>query len=186
MPHNAIRLPLSLNFEFSVFFLKFLFFLFSCGEDREQWPWPWATVTARGEISIMSDQVRDFSPCSVVNSLTPVEPQRTETHHHIRPPVADRHGHPPWANFPSWRVEPVRVRKSSRCFLEGFDWHLRSVVAGEVYGVYQSVPKCTKVHQSVPNENSFVFYARVPQPWSFVGLSAGPGMFLGFLRLASG
>jgi hypothetical protein len=143
---------------------------------------PWATATARGEISIMSDQVRDFSPCSIVNSFTPVEPQRTETHHHTRPPVANRHGHPPWANFPSWRVEPVRVRKSSRCFLEGFDWHLSSVVAGELYGVYQSIPKYT---QSVPNENSFVFYARVPQPWSFVcGLSAGPGMFLGFLRLA--
>lgn len=60
---------------------------------------------------------------------------------------------------------------------------LRSVVAGEVYGVYQSVPKYIKVYQM---KILSYFMQRVPQPWSFVGLSAGPGMFLGFLRLASG
>ena len=31
------------------------------------------------------------------------------------------------------RVEPVRARKASRSFLEGFDWHFGSVVAADGY-----------------------------------------------------
>jgi hypothetical protein len=102
-------------------------------------------TAARGEISIISDQVRDFSPCSIVNSLTPVEPQRPETHDHQWP---NRHGHPPWANF-----EFPFVASGDRACAQVFSMFSRRLLLAP------GVPWLQVKVWSRVSENSFVFYA---------------------------
>lgn len=61
--------------------------------------------------------------------LTPVESPSSQFC-----PVVVRPARPSaLGNFPTFtlRVEPVRARKPSRCFLEGFEWHFGSVVAAD-------------------------------------------------------
>ena len=61
--------------------------------------------------------------------LTPVESPSSQFC-----PVVVRPARPSaLGNFPTFtiQVEPVRARKPSRCFLEGFEWHFGSVVAAD-------------------------------------------------------